>query len=87
MLVLELLKLVKLKDSALVNVNGVNIVKKLVIIKREKMTERCGNEKCLIVRLLTPIIGTSKCGWALDIATNQRNINMHEPSKSRTLVC
>ena len=56
MLVLELLKLVKLKDSALVNVNGVSIVKKLVIIKREKTTERCGNEKCLIVRLLTPFV-------------------------------
>ena len=56
MLVLELLKLVKLKDSALANVNGVSIAKKLVIIKREKTTERCKNEKCLIVRLLTPLM-------------------------------
>ena len=44
-------KLSKLKDIALVNVNGVNIEKKLVIKNRETRMESCGNRKCLIERL------------------------------------
>ena len=47
---LEITKPVKLKDKALVNVNGVSTEKKLVIINREKRMKTCGNRKCLIVR-------------------------------------
>ena len=41
----------KLKDIALVNVNGVSTEKKLVIKNREKRMKSCGNRKCLIEKL------------------------------------
>ena len=44
-------KLGKLKDKALVNVNGVSTEKKLVVVNREKRMKSCGNRKCLILRL------------------------------------